>query len=137
MYKAFYKTFVVTSLVLTGLMQGWPLLVTATCNMPEPQTMSQMGNCCCCENSQGSQSPAIASCNPGKSLVGILATDSSLLPGNDKAGKLLSQEFAVAPVANLLSPSLASPLPGFFAGELILPHTSAAPLYLVDCTLRI
>ncbi|MDZ7364928.1 MAG: hypothetical protein ONB43_03505 [candidate division KSB1 bacterium] len=137
MYRTFFKKFVVSFLLLTGLMQGWPLLVSATCSMAEPQTMSQMGNCCCCENSSSSPSPAIASCNPGKSLVGILSTDSPLLPGSDKTGKFLPQEFAVAPVANLLSPSLSSPFPGFSGGELILPHTGAPPLYLVDCTFRL
>jgi hypothetical protein len=137
MNKIFHKKLVVTFLILTGLMQGWPLLVSATCSMAEPQMMSPRGNCCCCENSPSSSVPEIASCNPGKTLVGILATDSSLLPGSDKTAKFLSQEFAIAPVIDLLSPSLASPLPGFFAGELILPHPSVAPLYLVDCTFRI
>ncbi len=137
MYKAFSKKIIITFLVSTGLMQGWPLLVSATCSMPEPQVMNAGGNCCCCENSPISSSPAIAACNPGKSLVGILGTDSPLIPGKDKTGKFFSQEFAVASAVNLLSPSLASPLSGFFAGELILPYPSATPLYLVDCAFRI
>jgi hypothetical protein len=136
MNKIFHKKLVVTLLILTALMQGWPLLVSTTCSMPEPQMMSQMGNCCCCENSPSSSVPAIASCNPGKSLVGILGTDSPLLPGNDKTGKSVSHEFAVASIVNLPSPS-ALPLSGFSAAELILPHPTATALYLVDCTFRI
>jgi hypothetical protein len=137
MQKAFYKKLVVTSLILTGLMQGWPLLVTATCSMAGPQTMSQAGNCCCCENSPSSPSPAFASCSPGKNLVGILGTDSPLLPSKDKTGHFLLQDLAVAPVADLLPPSVSLSLPGFGVGELILPRTSAAPLFLFDCTFRL
>jgi hypothetical protein len=137
MSKVISRIFVLILLVLTSSLQGWPLLVTATCTMAEPQMMSRGGNCCCCENFPSSPSPAFAACNPGKSLVGILATDSSLLPGKDKIGKWLSQELAVATVFELPTLSDSLSLPGFGAGELILPHTSAAPLYLIDCTFRI
>jgi|GEM_PF-3567949 len=137
MYKPFYKSLVVTFLVLTGLMQGWPLLVTATCSMPAPQMMSQNGDCCCCNNPQNSRSPAFLSCDPGKRLVGILATDLSLLPGNDKTGKSLLQPLTVESVINLPAPFVSSLRRGFDDNESILPHTIATPLYLFDRTFRI
>jgi hypothetical protein len=136
MSKVVSRIFILTLLIFTSSLQGWPLLITATCNMAEPQMMSQGEDCCCCKNSQSSQSPAFAACNPGKSLVGILATDSSLLPCKDKTDKSLLQPLTVAPATNLPSPfSLA--ILGFCTDELILPHIIAAPLYLFDCTFRL
>jgi len=137
MYKPFYKSLVVTFLVLTGLMQGWPLLVKTTCSMPQPQMMSQTGDCCCCENSPSSPSPVFAPCNPGKNLVGILVTDSSWLPGKDKSDKSLLQPLAAAPAISIPSPFASLLLHGLYNDELILPSTIAAPLYLFDCTFRI
>jgi hypothetical protein len=136
MRRSLQKAAVATMLIFTSLLQGWPLLVAATCSMPEPQMMSQGGNCCCCESSPSSPSPAVASCNPGKSLVGILATDSSLLPGKDKTDKSLSQPLTVAPAINL-TPPIAPAFLSFRADESLLPHTSATPLYLFECTFRI
>jgi hypothetical protein len=137
MYKLFSKIFILALLTISSSLQGWPLLVAKTCNMAAPQMMSQGGDCCCCKNSPNSPSPAFAACNPGKSLVGILATDSSVLPGKDKTGHFFLHNLAAAPVADLLSPSVSSSLPGPGAGELILPHTSATPLFLFACTFRI
>ncbi len=137
MSKVVSRIFVLPLLILTSSLQGWPLLVTTTCNMAAPQMMSQGGNCCCCENSQSSPSPAFAACNPGKSLVGILATDSSLLPGKDKTDKSLLQPLTVAPATLLPSPFASSSVHGLCNVELILPHTGTAPLYLFDCTFRL
>jgi hypothetical protein len=137
MSKIVSRIFVLILLMLTSSLQGWPLLVTATCDMAEPQMMSQGGNCCCCENSQSSSLPEFAACSPGKSLVGILATDSLLLPGNGKTEKSLLQPLPVAPASAPPSPFASSPVHGLRSVELILSHTGAAPLYLFDCTFRI
>jgi hypothetical protein len=137
MSKVVSRIFVLTLLILTSSLQGWPLLVTATCGMAEPQMMSTGEDCCCCENSPSSQSPAFAACNPGKSLVGILATDSSLLPSKDKTDKSLLQPLTVTPATNLAPLFAASAVPSLCSGELILPHIIAAPLYLFDCTFRV
>ncbi len=137
MYQLFSRIFILTLLIFTSSLQGWPLLIAKTCNMAGLQMMRQQGKCCCCENSQSSPSSAFAACYPGKSLVGILATDSSLLPGKEKTAKFLPQEAAVAPVADLIPPSVSLSLPGYGADALILPRTSAAPLYLFDCTFRL
>ncbi|MGH7599017.1 MAG: hypothetical protein ACREOI_21895, partial [bacterium] len=76
-------------------------------------------------------------CNPGKSLVGILATDSSLLPGKGKTGKSLLQPVTVAPATALPSPFVSFSVHGLCSIELFSPHTGATPLYLFDCTFRI
>ncbi|MGH7600606.1 MAG: hypothetical protein ACREOI_29980 [bacterium] len=137
MYKLFSRIFILTLLALNSSLQGWPLLITKTCNMPEPQMMSAGENCCCCENSQSSPLPAFAACNPGKSLVGILTTDLSLLPGKDKSGKSLLQPLTVAPATAFPSTFVSSSAHSLCTIELILPRTGATPLYLFDCTFRI
>jgi hypothetical protein len=70
-------------------------------------------------------------------VVGILATDSSLLPGKDKTDKALLQPLTVAPAANLPSPFASFSVQSLCCVELILPHAGTAPLYLFDCTFRI
>jgi hypothetical protein len=81
--------------------------------------------------------PEFAACNPGKSLVGVLATDSSLLPSKDKSDKSLFQPLTVAPATNLPSPFASFSAHSLCSVELILPPTGAAPLYIFDCTFRI
>lgn len=137
MYQLFSRIFILTLLIFTSSLQGWPLLIAKTCNMAAPQMMGAGGNCCCCENSQSSSVPAFAHCNPGKNLVGILATDTSLLPSKNKAGKSLLQPLTAALTINLASPFTSSSAHSLFNDESILSHTGTAPLYLFDCTFRL
>jgi hypothetical protein len=137
------KTFIVTLISLTGIFQGWPLLVAATCSMPEPQTMSQMGACCCCENrpyASFSTSFAFSSCTPGKTLVGVLSTDPSLLPQKDKIKKSdssLTAAFEFEPDIRLGSQAYHFSCFGVGLVETVLPHTGSTPIYLVAQVFRI
>jgi hypothetical protein len=137
MYSAFSQKFVLPLFLLTTFLQGWPPMAMGTCSMPESQIMSQVEDCCCHDTRQNPSPAAFSSCAPGKTLVVILATGSSLLPGKDKNGKALQQILTIAPFVNLSAPFISSLLLGFDAGELILSHATVTSLFLIDCTFRL
>jgi hypothetical protein len=140
MSKIISRIFVLILLALTSALQGWPLLVAATCNMPEPQTMSQMGACCCCDKSQSLESPAFSSCTPGKTLVGVLSTEPSLLPGTDTTQKMEKSSPSVQMIASGVLLSLhheSSLTPVFRTEHTVLLHTLSPPIFLIDRVFRI
>jgi len=125
-------------LIVASLLQGWPLLLASMCNMSEPQTMSRIGACCCCDEMERSTAPAFTSCTPGKTLAGILTTDPSLQPVKDKT-KSDSLPLSPALINNLfdIANGIYSSALLFCSDQTIFGHTASPPLYLLDSVYRI
>jgi hypothetical protein len=132
------KTTVVALLTIGAMLQGWPLLVATMCSMPEPQTMTRMAACCCCEKPESSTGIAFASCSPGKTLAGILVTDPSLQPVKEKTkpdSLPLSPSAAIVmlDVARVFNTAVLS----FCFDQTPFGHTASPPLFLLDSEFRI
>lgn len=120
-------------IIAASLLQGWPLLLATMCSMPEPQTMSRMGACCCCDNMEQATVASFTSCTPGKTLAGILSTEPSLQPVKDKT------KSDSLPLPPMLANNLLDAANGFFSSakrrcsdQTIFGHTASPPIYLLD-----
>lgn len=126
----------------TLLLQGWPILMAATCTMANAETACAMQQSCCCQSKQHDHCNdpgelAFRACTQGNAVAGVLATDPGLIPATDKLKKEL-QATAKMPA-----------LPDFqlqqrfgYSASLLSQYSTIlrlpiAPLYLLDCTFLI
>jgi len=132
------KISIATIITLASVLQGWPLLVASVCTMPGAETMIAMEGCCCCQDAAIPAAPAFSACSPGASLAGVLITDPSLQPVNDKNtlhALPLSPVFANnAPVCSRQALSFASQLRFEITLSVLL---GSPPPYLLDSVFRI
>jgi len=132
------KTTVIALLTMSAMLQGWPLLVAAMCSMSEPQTMSRIGACCCCDEMERSTAPAFTSCSPGKTLAGILTTDPSLQPVKEKTkSDSLPLSPALIKILSDFANGFCSTASRVCSDQTIFGHTASPPLYLLDSVYRI
>jgi len=131
MSNSLQKPAVVSLLIVASLLQGLPLLVATMCTMPQPETMSRMEACCCCDTPDNSASLALSACTPGNTLAGILVTDPSLQPVKDKKS---TDSMPLAPAIerdlNTLAGSFYSS--SFVFDQAVFLHTISPPLFLLD-----
>lgn len=126
----------------TLLLQGWPILMAATCTMANAETTCAMKQSCCCQSKQhdhcsDSGELAFRACTPGNAVAGVLATDPGLIPATDKQKKELqaTAQMPALPDFQLQQRfGYSASLRNHGATILRLP---IAPLYLLDCTFLI
>jgi len=132
------KNFVVTVLLLTGLFQGWPLIVAAQCRMLAASSQAcEMKSACCCDQGESTAARGFSKCTTGAKLAGVLSTDPSLLSLKEKIDK--SVLFSLGGEAIFSNHSTDSFSSTHFISDL---HTLSTPrilpsLFLFDCVLRI
>ncbi|MGH7494671.1 MAG: hypothetical protein ACREOO_20040 [bacterium] len=131
------KIFVIALLLLTGSLQGWPLLVAAQCSMLAAPESCEMKSACCCDQTERAPTVAYARCNSGKKLSGVLSTDPSVLSAKEKNGK--SQLACVCGTASLakLFVEAASPTPIALHPHASAGHHLVPAVFLLDCVFRI
>jgi hypothetical protein len=99
-----------------------------------------MGACCCCDKRENTATLSFSSCAPGKTLLGILSTDPSVLPGKDEVRKMdksLPLAWAVEADVSLLAQSDGSPTFYFRVDQPLLFYISSPPIFLIDRVFRI
>jgi hypothetical protein len=130
------KAATVTALVLATMLQGWPLLVTSSCNMAGQQAVAASA-CCCCSDIVETCAPQYASCNPGKILTGILSTAPSARPNDETNTKNPFSHTSIAYSLIAVDRDSHSSAPSRLTTESIFLRTTSPPLFLLDNVFRI
>jgi hypothetical protein len=133
------KAGVAAALILAGMLQGWPLLVASACTMSELQRDNSAEACCCCPDFKTSETPVYSSCNPAKTLVGVLSTAPSLKPNNkeNEVKNTASQSTVIANSLSVFDGSFRPSAANGFVIQTIFAHSASPPLYLLDGVFRI
>ena len=137
MFPSRKKIFVTALLLLTGLFQGWPLIVAAQCSMMAAPESCEMKASCCCDDSGRPPAVAYSKCTSGKKVSGVLSTDPSVLAAKEKNPKsFLPCVCSTVSLAKLLVEA-ASPAPFSLHPQAPAAHHLVPTVFLLDCTLRI